>query len=65
MEELLRLARENNEMLNKITAYIDKIESLEYQRAQKENEFMMNVAANVLSERIDEVNPWKFNNGSK
>lgn len=62
MEELLRLTRENNTMLKRICAYIDKVDSEAYQRAQKEDEFMMNVAANMVGERLGEKNPWNFDN---
>lgn len=58
MEEQLR---EINGKLDRILAYIEKVESSEYQRIQAENEFMMNVAANMVGERLGEARPM-FNN---
>ena len=48
MEELLRLARENNVMLKRLCAYIDKVESDEYRMTEDMKQFAMNVAADVL-----------------
>lgn len=50
MEELIRLARENNEMLKRICAYIDRIESPKYQEERQMLSFLINVAANELGE---------------
>lgn len=58
MEEQLK---EINTKLDRILAYIEKVESSEYQRQQAENEFMMNVAANMVGERLGEAIPL-FNN---
>lgn len=58
MEERLK---EINAKLDRILAYIDKVESSEYQRQQAENEFMMNVAANMVGERLGEARPMNFN----
>lgn len=54
MEEQLK---EINAKLDRILAYIEKVESSEYQRQQAENEFMMNVAANMVGERLGEARP--------
>ena len=59
MEEQLK---EINAKLDRILAYIEKVESSEYQRQQAENEFMMNVAANMVGERLGESRPWNGNN---
>lgn len=48
MEELLRLTRENNEMLKRIVAYIDKVDSDNYRMNEDMKQFAMNVAADVL-----------------
>lgn len=38
--------------LDRILAYIEKVESPQYQRAQAENEFNMNLLANAIIERL-------------
>ncbi|MDE7345323.1 MAG: hypothetical protein K2N48_01120 [Muribaculaceae bacterium] len=48
MEELLRLTRENNAMLKRIVAYIDKVDSDNYRMNEDMKQFAMNVAADVL-----------------
>ena len=48
MEELLRLTRENNVMLKRICAYIDKVDSDNYRMNEDMKQFAMNVAADVL-----------------
>lgn len=48
MEELLRLTRENNEMLKRICGYIDKVDSESYRINEDMKQFAMNVAADVL-----------------
>lgn len=50
MDELLRLTRENNEMLKRIVEYIDKVESPQY----KENEDMKNMLINLVADSIIE-----------
>lgn len=50
MEELLRLTRENNQMLKWVTAYL--------QHESKHDDitdFMTNIAANILGNRIDGI----------
>lgn len=51
MDELLRLTRENNEMLKRICAWIDKIESPQYRDSEDMREFAQNLLANMLTER--------------
>lgn len=46
MEELLRLTMENNEMLRRILAYIDKVESPAYIEQRQMTSFLINCAAN-------------------
>lgn len=48
MDELLRLTRENNVMLQRICAYIDKVDSDNYRMNEDMKQFAMNVAADVL-----------------
>lgn len=48
MDELLQLTRENNEMLKRICAYIDKVDSADYRMNEDMKQFAMNVAADVL-----------------
>ena len=54
--------KEINAKLDRILAYIEKVESSEYKRQQAENEFMMNVAANMVGERLGEARPFNFGN---
>lgn len=51
MEELLRLTRENNVMLQRICAWLDKIESPQYRESEDIREFAQNVLANMITER--------------
>lgn len=50
MEELLRLARENNEMLKKLCAYVEKVESPQYTEQRQITSFLINCAANEIAE---------------
>lgn len=52
MDELLELTRENNAMLKRICAWLDKIESKSYREGEDMRGFVQNVAANMLTERI-------------
>lgn len=45
MEELLSLARDNNAMLKRVCAYIDRIESGAYRDAEDFRAFIINCAA--------------------
>lgn len=51
MDELLRLTRENNEMLKRICAWLDKVESPAYRDSEDMREFAQNLLANMLIER--------------
>lgn len=52
MEELLRLTRENNEMLKRVCGWIEKVESQSYREGEDMRGFVQNVVANMLTERI-------------
>lgn len=47
-QEILTLLRENNEMLKRICAYIDKVDSESYRMNEDMKQFAMNVAADIL-----------------
>lgn len=51
MEELIRLTRENNEMLKRICAWLDKTESAEWQTNNDMREFVMNCVANLVTQQ--------------
>lgn len=51
MEEVKTLLKENNEMLKKICAWIDKHESAEYQTNEDMKNMMINLIANSLINR--------------
>lgn len=48
MEELLKLVKENNQMLKQIIQYINLKESDDYQKSNDLKEFMINVFANGI-----------------
>ena len=50
LKELLRLTRENNEMLKEVTAYVRRISSESYVNAEYEREFAFNVVADIFVE---------------
>lgn len=52
--ELLRLTRENNEMLKEITAYIRKVDSVDYRNSEYEREFAFNVIADIFVEVMED-----------
>lgn len=56
----MRLTKENNEMLHRIVAYIDKVESKAYQ----EREDMRNMAINLAADSIIEVIGNRRGNGN-
>lgn len=62
MEELMRLTRENNEMLKRICAYIDKIESPQYAEQRQMTSFLINCAANELGEMKERMQQRGNNN---
>ena len=46
--ELLQLTKANNEMLMKISAYINKVQSTEYQITEEQKNLLTNLIANML-----------------
>lgn len=56
MEELLRLTRENNQMLKQIVAWIYN------NRNDAASDFIMNIIANIIGNRVD---PATFDNYGK
>lgn len=54
MDELLRLTRENNEMLKRICAYIDKVDSADYRMNEDMKQFAINISANKASEIVEQ-----------
>lgn len=61
MEELMQLTRENNEMLKRICAYIDKVDSESYRM----NEDMKQLAINLSANAVDKVWERKQNNNEQ
>lgn len=52
INELLRLTRENNEMLAKITSYIEKINDDDYLAKHLLQEFINNVVADLFADML-------------
>ena len=52
MDELLKLTKENNEMLKQIIAYINYING--HASNENENDFIRNVIANLISNNLIE-----------
>ena len=52
IEELLRLTRENNEMLAKITSYIENITDDDYLAKHLLQEFINNVVADLFADML-------------
>lgn len=52
MEELLRLTRENNEMLKRICAYIDKVDSASYRDMEDAKQLIFNIISDLGVENI-------------
>lgn len=48
MEDILTLLRENNAMLKHICAYIEKVESPQYQEQRQMTSFAINMTANQV-----------------
>ena len=46
--ELLQLTKANNEMLMKISAYINRVQSTEYQSTEEQKNLLTNLIANML-----------------
>ena len=47
-KELIQLTKENNQMLIKISTYIDKVQSAEYQITEEQKNLLTNLIANML-----------------
>lgn len=47
-KELIQLTKDNNQMLIKISAYIDKVQSAEYQITEEQKNLLTNLIANML-----------------
>lgn len=60
--ELLSLTRQNNQMLTEILAYIRKVDSPQFRDNENMNDFIQNLVANAVIERLFE-NQQNFNNG--
>ena len=54
MEEILTLLRENNEMLKRLCAYVDKVDSDNYRMNEDMKQFAINMSANKASEMIEQ-----------
>lgn len=50
-QEILTLLRENNAMLKRICAWLDKTESAEWQTNNDMREFVMNCVANLVTQQ--------------
>lgn len=62
MEELIRLTRENNEMLKKLCAYVEKVESPQYAEQRQLTSFLINCAANSIAEMKERMQQRNDNN---
>lgn len=49
MEEILQLLKENNAMLKRIVAYIDKVESPEYRNSEDSKQLLFNLSSDMLT----------------
>lgn len=47
MEEILRLTKENNAMLKRVCAWLDKVESQEYRDGEDFRAFLINMCADI------------------
>lgn len=56
MEDILILLRENNAMLKHICAYIEKVESQQYQEQRQMTSFAINMTANQLYGMLERNN---------
>lgn len=62
MDEVLKLLRENNAMLRKITSYIRKIQGQAYRQNEDMRAFAINVCADVFVEAMEEPEKDNLNN---
>lgn len=54
MEEIIRLLRENNEMLREIIRYIKSTQTDKFDMNKSIKSFLINVCANIFSENLTE-----------
>lgn len=47
-KEILELLRENNAMLKRVCAWLDKVESNQYRDSEDMKQFVMNYVANMM-----------------
>ncbi len=62
MDELLELARENNTMLQKICAYVEKVDSAQHRDNEDMRNMAINLIADLLVDRFGNRNNDNFNN---
>lgn len=48
-KEILELLRDNNAMLKRIYAWLDKVESNQYRDSEDMKQFLMNYVANIMT----------------
>lgn len=52
-QEILRLLRENNEMLKEIVAILRKTQDPDYIMQENTTDFIMNIVANIVASKIE------------
>lgn len=62
MEELLNLTRENNAMLKRVCAWLDKVESREYRDGEDFRAFLINMCADIAVDNNQRQN--RINGGA-
>lgn len=58
-QEILRLLRENNEMLRETVAILRKIQDPNYIMEENTTDFIMNIVANLVASDIENKKPNK------
>lgn len=53
LQEILRLLRENNEMLKEIVSVLRKIQDPDYLMEENTTDFIMNIVANLVASDIE------------
>lgn len=61
-KEILELLRENNAMLKRVCAWIDKVESQEYRDSEDFRTFMINMSADIAVDNNQRQNRLDINN---
>ena len=59
VQEILRLLRENNEMLKEIVAILRKTQDPDYLMEENATDFIMNIVANLVASDIENKRPNK------